>query len=295
MAMIEHSLKAIALSAALLASTAAAQEPMRGISALEAQELTAQELANRTLGDIGALVIDVDRPEWGSDPGAWARRRGLSPPSVPSLFYELAFYARPEVSSFGMCQQLVITVHFARAESVGARQLPDRIRTEVRYGVVGELTPPEGQTPSSYLETLRPVCANQPAGRDYFPADGGGDADYAARISHHLTSLGQARETPSFRFTCRTFNQPCRDANATLRLLDWRQIRSIDRIPCTAGEHSVRYPRCYNIVYGITMSYGRRAHTLGYNTLYVVAGTDNSTGRGFTIESADVRFDSAVP
>lgn len=293
--MIQSNLKVIAFCVALVASSAAAaQEPVRGVSALEAQELTVNELARRTLGDVGALVIDVDRPEWGSDPGAWSRSRSATPQSAPPLFYELVFYAQPTVASFGMCRQLIITVRFARAESNGARQLPESMKSEVRYGVVGELTPPQGQTPSAYLEALRPQCATQPAGRDYFPANGN-DAVDAAQISHTFASLGQANAMPSFRFSCRTFDQPCRNTNETLRSLDWRQIRSVDAIPCGPGPHSVSYPRCYDIVYGITMSYGRRANTLGYYTLRVAAGAADSSGRDFAIESAEVRFDSAVP
>jgi hypothetical protein len=293
--MIRSNLGALVLCAIMLAqgTGAAGQEAAHGVSALEAQELTARELASRVLGDVGAaLIIDVDRPEWGSDPGAWARRRGATPPSVPSPLYELVFWARPTLSSFGLCQQLLIKVHFARPDRDGARQQPDDVRTEVRFGVVGELTPPEGDAPSAHREAREAQCARQPAGRDYFPADGGASAHQAALITQQLASLGEAGETPTFPFSCRTFNRPCNDESDTLRSLNWRGIRSVEAVPCGPGPHTVRFPRCLTIVYGITFENGRRAHTLGYQTLRVVAGF---SARDMEIESAEIRFDSAVP
>lgn len=293
--MARPNLNAFALCIALLSapSGVAAQEPVRGVSELEAQELSVHELASRVLGDVGAtLVIDVDRPAWGSDPGAWARQRGASPPSVPSPLSRLVFYAQPIAASFGMCEQLLITVEFAMPDQNGSRQLPVNIQTESRFGVVSETTPPEGFFTSEYRTELDTECARQAAGRDYFPAHDRSDANYVTRITQHMAALGEANQTPPFPFTCLTFRTRCTDASTRLASLNWREIRSVDAVPCTPGPHRVQWPKCFEIVYGIAMENGRRVQTLGYHTLHVVAGFPR---RELVIESAELRFNSAVP
>lgn len=271
---------------------AAAQQSVRGVSALEAQQLTVQQLASRTLGDVGAaLIIDVDRPEWGEDPGAWSRYQGATPP-VPSPLYRLVFYARPTYSVFGICEQLLITVEFTRPSSGGAQQQPTTVHTETRYGVVGELTPPQDPSSSDYRRAQEAQCARQQAGRDYFEADRASSAYHAALVTRYLATLGDASERPPFPFRCRTFNQPCEDESETLSQLNWREIRSVEAAPCGSGSSTIRFPQCLTIIYGISHENGRRSYTLGYQTLRVVAGF---SARDMEIASAEIRFDSAVP
>ncbi len=290
-----RALQAVLIGVLLVQATgAAAQSAAGGVSAVEAQSLSARDLASRVLGDVGsALVADVDRPAWGSDPGAWERRAGDWPPSMPPPLHALIFYGRPSAGSFGMCEQLLITVRFGAAEGTDARQMPVEIETERRFGVIGETTPPPGYYSQQYRQALEAQCAQQPVSREYFPADGSGDANYVARITQRLHELGIENEsTPGFRFTCQEFREPCSDASAILRGLNWRSVRSIRSIPCPDGRHIVRWPRCFDVVYGISIEAGRRVQTLGYVNLRVVAGFPE---RDLVIESAEISRDSAVP
>lgn len=277
----------------LSAAPCFAQARPIGVTARDAQDMPAQELARRVLGDAGAaLVVDVDRPLFGSDPGDWAARRGQSPPSVPPALNSLTFYGRPHGAMWGMCEQLIVRVEFVGENGADTPQIPSSIETVHSFGVVESSVQPHGPFSQEYGQQLEAACAQQPVSREYFPAEGAGDASKVARVTEYLASIGAAHQTPAFQFSCEDFGRPCPDVSGLLRTLTWRGIRSVQPIPCARQQHTVRFPRCFDVVYGIAIERGHRVRTLGYVSLRVTAAFPIGP---VEIESAEIERTSAVP
>lgn len=133
------------------------------VTAIDAQKLPLRILAKKALGEVGLLMIDVQRPSWGSQPlGPYPPHLPWPPPGIPPLSH-LRFFGRAEVtgSQFGMCGSDWVTVGFTDGGKV------ESIRARRHYGVAGPIYRAPGT--GTYAEAGK-ICDSVKSTRHYFPA-----------------------------------------------------------------------------------------------------------------------------
>ena len=200
--------------AVLLPSISAART-----SAEQARTMPMQELAQKLLGESGAVMIDVDRP----------RFEGILEP--------IRFYSHATVagSQFGMCGADWVTVGFDEKGDV------ETVSAQRRYGVAGDIyRSPEKW---SYDESGK-VCASVKSTRNYFPAP---DSQSALEIAWYVDAISGngpfAKQ--SFGYSCTGL---CAKSRGDLKWLRLDQITSTRSIDCP--KSSLELPTCFEVVVG---------------------------------------------
>lgn len=207
------------------------------VTAIDAQKLPLRILAKKVLGQVGLLMIDVQRPSWGNQPPVlYPPHLPWPPPGIPPLG-QLRFFGRAEVtgSQFGMCGSDWVTVDFTHAGKVRA------IRARRHYGVAGPIYRAPGTW--TYAEAGK-ICDSVKSTRNYFPAP---DPDAALTIATYVDAIHGvgpfARQ--SFSYVC----SGCTRALSRQWVLRWlrrSRIRHVRYIPC--GDVHLKLPSCFRIV-----------------------------------------------
>jgi hypothetical protein len=239
-----------ALPAAALAAPAVAVTPE------EAQSLPLAELARRVLGEAGAAVVDVDRPEWPTCdimcPPLTEQQRRQAPP----LRLGLRFYQRPFAASLalhqwtGLCGTNLIFVHYDEQGRVSA------IATGQRWGVpngMGRIaSPPPAQEFMSRLAAETAKCQGADL-RTFFVADDDVSALRVA-VAAQLFAEAASRSDPlPFKLACNSHLGDCkgRDAVETVAAaFQVSRITQVSQVDCAKPERPiVRYNQdgCYEL------------------------------------------------
>jgi hypothetical protein len=268
---------------------APAEEPA-GVTVAEAQTLPVGELAHRILGDIGALVADVDRPSWGPPPQRFPGVPLLPswPPPIPPPMNELVFYSRPAVAGggFGLCEETVFRVVMGS----GPVAAPTGLWIERWYGVVGSPDRPTDDWSDRYVAELAATCRDQPVSRTYFPAPNPYAASAAAGITLALASAARSNAPPAFGFSCSDDRYPCRYSYRNLHDLDVSRITEVREIPCPKAPYREGEVReCYHILYSTGLEGGRRVLMLRAQDIDVEADVADRT-----IRILSVAYDESV-
>jgi len=186
----------------------------------QAQNLPIHELAKLALGTAGQLMIDVERPRYGS------------------LEYgSLRFYSRAVVtgSQFGMCGSDWVTLNFDDKGSL------ESIAAQRRYGVEGDIYRKPGKW--TYDESGT-ICKSVKATRLYFPAPGAQEALEIALFVDAIHGIGPFSKQ-KFSFQCEGFCGQGRSVLAALKLSDIDEARAIDCEPT-----ALKLPSCFELVVG---------------------------------------------
>lgn len=243
------------------------------VTALDAQKLPLRVLAQKVLGDVGSLMIDVERPSWGSKPlGPYPPNLPWPPREIPPLD-QLRFFGRAEVtgSQFGMCGSDWVTVDFNDSGKV------DSIRAQRHYGVAGPIYRAPGAW--TYAEAGK-ICDSVKSTRNYFPAPGPESALTIATYVDAIHGVGPfARQ--NFSYEC----SGCNKATPRHWVLNWlklRRIRRVRKISC--DDTHLTLPSCFRIV--LDSSYGV---LIG---IYRIYGSDYMNH--VVVTSVVVRFEQVV-
>lgn len=190
--------------AALLLAAAPAITPQ------EAQSLPVADLAQRVLGEVAALVVDVERPKWpvciGLCPSPDPRPEG--PPPLTSLTFYTQASATTEGGWLGTCRATSIEVSFDRGGKV------NRLVQRNTVGWLGALTRVSAgvgtagaKEQSAQYADFESRCRALPTTRAFVPAFGPLDGERAliavALIHDSMVNGGPIRVTCEWEFkTC---------------------------------------------------------------------------------------------
>jgi hypothetical protein len=189
------------------------------ITAESARQMPRQQLAQKLLGESGAIMIDVDRP----------RYDGILEPIV---FYS---HATVNGSQVGICGSDRVTVGFDENGKV------DTVWAERRYGVAGNTYREPGTWSDEEYEKL---CASVTSTRDYFPAP---DAIAAQAVVWYVDSIAGRGpfSTQAFEFNCIGLCAKGREDLSALKLEDIDEVRAID-----CDQSAAERPSCFEITIG---------------------------------------------
>jgi len=223
------------------------------------------------LGEAGANVQGVQRPEWG--PGAapappdfirLPQFRGTPwTPSEPPPLGQLTFYGRAhstEVPNNPLCRATKVTVGFDRSGTV------TQLQTETRYGLEGPIDPP----PDSWSrEDTVQACTATPSTRFYFPASDVMVAVAIARVRAAIVSEAKAAGPLTFPLLCPQSIDCDNYVRPSLERLDTAEWTATRLVSCPeARDNVVVVPECYEL----------RRDGCFHNLLRVTGGYD-STGQ----------------
>ena len=203
----------------------------------DVQEMPLPDLAKLVLGEVGALMIDVDRPSWGER--NWRIPSSIPwPPKEAPPVHRLRFFGKGVVtgSQFGMCGSDWVTVKFDEHGVVEA------VEAERRYGVEGNLYSRPG---SWTYEESEKICDGVTSTRSYFPAPG---AQSALEIARYLDAIGGKGPFAgqSFEFHC---TGACREGREDLRRLALDEIDESREIDCLPSASAL--PSCFELILGV--------------------------------------------
>lgn len=243
------------------------------VTTLDAQQLPLRVLAKKVLGEVGLLMIGVQRPSWGSKPlGPYPPHLAWPPPRIPPLD-QLRFFGRAEVtgSQFGMCGSDWVTVDFKDSGEV------ESIRAQRHYGVAGPIYRAPGTW--TYAEAEK-ICDSVKSTRHYFPAPDPGSALTIATYVDAIHGIGPfARQR--FSYSC----SGCTKTSSRQWVLQWltlRRIRRVRKIDC--GDIHLKLPSCFRLV--LDNSDGL------LNGIYRIYGSDYMNH--IVVTSVVVRFERVV-
>ncbi|GGN55647.1 hypothetical protein FHS51_004162 [Sphingobium wenxiniae] len=220
----------------LLAATSA-------LTAQEAQTLPVAELAQRTLGATGAIVVDADRPKWpvcvGMCPPAEPHPDG--PPPLTSLTFYTRASASSEAGWLGLCRASAVDVGFDKAGIVIS------VTQRTTVGWLGALTREKAGSGAAGAEVIiaqRKVfderCRAMPTTRQFVSAFGPLDGERAliavALVHDSMVKGGPIHVTCQVDFFVR---QPCGTAADLRALADdvmVSKITSIEQIDPRTGQ-----------------------------------------------------------
>lgn len=210
-----YKIKRLALLSLLVVTTAAVSAEKLTYS--EVKNLPAHRLAERTLGEAGKLMMDVERPR------STLNRANLK-------FFSYAFATG---SQYGICGSNWVTLSFDENGVIAS------INNERRYGVEASIyTDPKDWTYQEYGDLCRAVKNT----REYFPSP---DAQSALTISAYVDLLAKNGESkPSdYAFDC---SGSCSKINADnyVKSIKLRDIVKAEKIDC--DENDV-YAKCYKL------------------------------------------------
>lgn len=243
------------------------------VTALDAQRLPLRVLAKKVLGEVGLLMIGVQRPSWGSQPlGPYPPHIPWPPPGIPPVD-QLRFFGRAEVtgSQFGMCGSDWVTVTFTDRGKV------ESIRAQRHYGVAGPIYRAPGTW--TYTEAAN-ICNSVKSTRHYFPAP---DPDAALTIATYVDAMRGVGpfSRQSFSYTCSGCTKAL-SRQSVLRFLRLSRIRRVRYIDC--GDIHLKLPSCFRIVV---------SKTDGLLTgVYRIYGSDYMNK--VVVQSVAVRFERGV-
>jgi hypothetical protein len=264
------------------AQSQASSEAPATVTVREAQTLPLRELARLVLGAAGGIVVDVDRPQWGPEPGPPLRLPpGTWPPAGPPPMSELVFYGQPRfVGTYkGLCGAERITVHFDD-ESKGA---PDAglavtaIQADTRFGVEGSM---EGPYPS--IDVHDALCREAKTSRDYFPAPDVGAAWDIAQYLHVISREAQASAALPFVVACgpEAFGV-CADQRRFLKSVALADIDTAKTVTCP--KTTPKNASCYELT---MREPGRHINRMTFLTwrVLVVGSTYMNQPKVFSLE-----------
>lgn len=197
-----------------IASVASATE---ALTPAEVENLPLNLLAERTLGETGKLMMDVERP-----------KSTLSRAEI--IFFSHAFTTG---SQYGICGSNWVTLGFNESGIISS------IDTERRYGVEASIyTDPKEWTYDEYGS----LCDAVRSTRNYFPAP---DAQSALTISAYLDLLAEKRPSKptDYVFEC---SGSCAkiDVRNYIKNIALKDISSADFIECAQNSP---YDKCYKL------------------------------------------------
>ena len=188
-------------------------------TAEQARTMPMEQLAQKLLGESGALMIDLDRP----------RFEGILEP--------IRFYSRATVtgSQFGMCGADWVTVEFDEKGNV------ETVSAQRHYGVAGDIYRAPGKW--SYDESGE-ICASVKSTRNYFPAP---DPQSALEIAWYVDAISAKGPfaKQSFGYSCAGW---CAKDRGDLKWLKLDQITSTRTIDCP--KSSLELSACFEVVVG---------------------------------------------
>lgn len=210
---IHHPFVVVAIAA--LPFTSAAE-----ISAEEAHGLPVEALAQKVLGEVGRLMVEVDRPRFAD--------------SVS----ELKFYSRASVpgSQFGLCAADWVLVSFNKTGDA------INIKSDRRFGVAGNIYP---KSSNWTYEQAGSICAAVQSTRLYFPAP---DPQDALNIARYVDAVLGKGPFAGQQFPYRCASGCGKEDRDDLRWLKLERIDSARAIECPASRH--RWPSCYELTVG---------------------------------------------
>lgn len=243
------------------------------ITPLEAQKLPLRVLAHKVLGEVGSLMIGVERPSWGKVPLVpYPPQLAWPPHGLPPLG-QLRFFGRAVVvgSQFGLCGSDWVAVDFTSTGEVAS------IRARRHYGVAGPIYQPLGTW--TYRDAGK-LCAAVKSTRHYFPAPGPESALTIATYFDAIHGVGPfARQHFSYRCS------GCAKKFTRTRVLKWlrlKRIRRVRRIDCR--NTPLKLPSCFRIAVSIG-----NGLTTG---IYRIYGSDYMNR--IVITSVKVRFEIGI-
>ncbi len=193
---------------------ASATEPL---TAAEVERLPLNLLAERTLGEAGKLMMDVERP-----------KSKLSRAEI--RFFSYAFTTG---SQYGICGSKWVTLGFDESGRINS------IDSEPRYGVEASIYTDQKQWTYDEYDSL---CGAVKSTRAYFPAP---DAQSALTISAYLDLL--AEKGPSkptdYAFECSGSCAKIEPKNY-IKSIELSNISSADTIDC---DKESPYEKCYRL------------------------------------------------
>ena len=220
------------------------------ITAAEAQMLSVQDLARRVLGEAGADMQDVERPEWGAGalpaPPDFIRLpqfRGTPwTPSEPPPLGQLIFYGRAhsaDVPNNPLCRAIRVTVRFDQNGAV------TQLQSETRYGLEGPIDLPPG---SWSRENTVQACAVAPSTKFYLPASDVVAAVAIARVRAAVVSEARAAGPVSFSLLCPQSIDCDNYVRPSLERLDTTEWTATRIVSCPEARDSVVVtPECYEL------------------------------------------------
>jgi hypothetical protein len=197
------------LSPAVLALLAV---PAGAVTPRQVRELPLGELAKLVLGEAGAVVMDVDRPEQQTCMFGCGSLTEEQRAQAPLLGNVLTFYTRPfpggSLEWKGLCEVQLIGVHLDESGTVAG------IRTDKRWGVPhrmerasADLSP---ETSKARFAAEAEKCRTGPDVRTFFTADQGYDTAYRAAVAAQLLAeAAGGRSSLPFRFKCKSDFMEC--------------------------------------------------------------------------------------
>ncbi len=237
----------VALAGGSAPQAAPAPEPGLRLTYADLADPPVRRLASELLGKAGErLVIDAGIVAFPT-PGLHGIRASAPPPDMPVQAQEIIFYTQPKTAhAVGLCQATVIGVLFAAGDARG----PTGLFADTRYGRVASPGPEPAYYTNDYDRRFAPVCARQPAGRDYFPAP---DAESASRAARIIEALGQAGRSPPtqplpFRYRCEDYDRKdCSAGRDELARMTVRRISAVAPMACAEEPKPRRRHSCYEI------------------------------------------------
>ena len=188
-------------------------------SAKQARTMPLAQLAQKLLGDSGAVMIDLDRPRF------------------EGILESIRFYSHATVtgSQFGMCGADWVTVEFDEKGDV------ETVSAQRRYGLAGDIYRTAGKW--NYDESGK-ICASVKSTRSYFPAP---DPQSALEIAWYVDSISGKGPfaKQSFGYSCTGL---CAKNRGDLKWLTLDQVTSTRTIDCPKSP--LELPVCFEVVVG---------------------------------------------
>jgi hypothetical protein len=216
--------------------------PAGAVTPQQVRELPVAELARLVLGEAGAVVEDVDRPEQQTcmfGCGSLTEEQRAQAPLLSNVitFYTRAFPAG-SLEWRGLCEVQLISVYLDESGKVSG------IRMEKRWGVPHRMeravayTSPEALKARSAAEAER--CRTGADVRTFFTADEGHDTAHRAVVAAELFAEAAGRGSPlTFKFKCKSDFMECEQGKGAMTAAAQFQpanIKRVEQVDCADGH-----------------------------------------------------------
>ena len=229
--------------------------PAQAITPEQAQTLPVTELARMVLGEVGSLVVDVERPKWPTCEFECAPLTEEQLKTPPPLTFGLAFYTRPLPASVnekwaGLCTLDLIAVPYDQGgKPMGFGKSP---RWAAPNGMKRVSTPAIAANPKELIEAESRKCAAGADPRTFFVSDDGTHPFrvlVAAEIFAEAASRGARLP---FGFKCKSDFEECEGdaAKSVAERFRSANIRGVEQVDCRKPDRELSSSgpdACYNV------------------------------------------------